>query len=55
MNRHTLLIFLAMLMIIAGLAMISLAAPIFSWIITFTIAGVLLLASLFQQRGRVNQ
>jgi len=54
MTRHTILIFLAMLMIILGLTMISLAAPVISWTIVFMIAVVLLLASLFQQR-RLNQ
>lgn len=54
MTRHTTLILLAMLMITLGLALISLAAPIISWIVIFAIAAVLLLVSLTQRRTLSN-
>lgn len=54
MTRHTVLIFLAILMILSGLIMVSLAAPIVSWSIAFALAAVFLLVSVWQQR-RLNQ
>jgi hypothetical protein len=43
-----------MLMIVLGLMLISLAAPVVSWIIVFALAAVFLLAS-HMQRRRLNQ
>ena len=54
MALHTTLIFLALVMMILGLILISMAAPIVNWMIVLGFAAVFLLGSRWQ-RNRVEQ